>query len=426
MDFPFWLKKMLVDAGLGHWLPGSENISSSAHTIAQCSNRVLTAPFSCLNNMEESDTPPAPDFLNLAGGYLQGFSPPGASLPRSLPEAVCQLPEGSPGLREELSRYMASENQAVYSSEKEIAVTNGATQAIQLALDSLVNPGEQVMLPDPCPALHEHLVRCHGARPIWLQTRQEEGNLCFSLKEFSSQLKKCRMALFANPGNPCGGVIRTPRLQEMTSLARKANAIILWDCTLHELQFDGPPVHPGSLEDCRNYSLIANSLSVSHGLSPTRVGWLTGPEFLLSPCKALLKIQRNGASELGQRILLDHLHSWSRADWNRTLERLDQNRHQAYQRLCGMGLDPFWPAGGIWFWLPVWRRQSAEDFCQQLSQGYQVLLRPGEGFGPSGPGYVRLSFGVEEGRLDEALRRMELYLENKPFEARGPLLRAVA
>lgn len=417
VKYPFWLKKTLAEAGLGNWIPGAANLFNSPSTIlGSCSDTILQGDFQSFVTSENYQTTPSPDYLDLSSDHIQGLGMPVQVLPRILPFKDYSPPEGFSETRDAVSNYLDLEYGVPFNPSKEVLITNGIAHAIQTALETFVNPGENVLLPDPCPIGHEQLVRNHGANPIWMTLRHENGRLHFSETELKRQMRKSRVTILSNPSIPTGGVFHEEDFLRIGTSALKNNCLLIWDHSLMGLQLDGSPFHPGNLNETRNLSLNAGSLSISHGISAANVGWLSGNENLIAPCKLLLKMRNTSPSILSQHILVDAIEKAQSNEWYEFLHRLGENRKHNFQKLAGMGFDPFWPAGGPYIWIPIWRKEiSSAHFCEELELKYKVLIKPGTFFGPSGAGYARVSFGVDEGRSIEALRRMELYLENKPL-----------
>jgi len=417
VKYPFWLKKTLAEAGLGNWIPGAKNLFSAPNNIlASCSDTILQGDFESFANADTFITTPSPDYLDLSCDHIEGLGIPVQVLPRTLVLKELSPQEGFSETRDAVSNYLDLEYGVPFNPVNEVLITNGINHAIQTALETFVNPGDNVLLPDPCPANHEQLVRNHGSNPIWITLRHEDGRLHFSETELNRQMRKSRVAILSNPSIPTGGVFNEEDFLRIGDCASKNNCLLIWDHSLMGLQLDGSPFHPGNSNETRKLSLNAGSLSISHGISAANVGWLTGNENLIAPCKLLLKMRNASTSVLSQQILVDSIQKAQSNEWYEFLHRLTENRKHNFQKLAGMGLDPFWPAGGPYIWIPIWRKEiNSVHFCQELELNYKVLIKPGTLFGPSGAGYARVSFGVDEGRSIEALRRMELYMDNKPL-----------
>ncbi len=421
MTYPYWLKKMLAEAGLGNWIPGAANLfPCPSTTLATCSDRILQTNFESIAFGNASQVPPSLDYLDLSSDQIQGMGMPVQTLPRSLSNQSYSPIEGLNETREAVSNYLDVEYAARFDVKKELLITQGSRHAIQIALEAFVNPGDKVLLPDPCPPHHEQLVRNHGAIPIWITLRQEDGKHIYSERELQRQMRSSRATLLSSPANPTGGIFDQEDFQKLGCAAVKNKCLIIWDTSLLGLQLDGKLIHPGSFEETRKISLCAGSLSLSHGIAAARIGWLGGAENLIAPCRVLLKMQGGSPSIISQQILTETMRNSESEERHKFLGRLQKNRDQCYNSMASMGFDPLWPAGGPYLWIPIWRRDiDTSLFTKELEFNYKLLIKQGNTFGHSGIGYARITFGVDEGRLDEALRRLTLFIEKKPLVAPG-------
>ena len=286
VKYPFWLKKTLAEAGLGNWIPGATNLFSAPNNIlASCSDTILQGDFESFANADTFINTPSPDYLDLSCDHIEGLGIPVQVLPRTLVLKELSPQEGFSETRDAVSNYLDLEYGVPFNPVNEVLITNGINHAIQTALETFVNPGDNVLLPDPCPANHEQLIRNHGSNPIWITLRHEDGRLHFSETELNRQMRKSRVAILSNPSIPTGGVFNEEDFLRIGDCASKNNCLLIWDHSLMGLQLDGSPFHPGNSNETRKLSLNAGSLSISHGISAANVGWLTGNENLIAPCK---------------------------------------------------------------------------------------------------------------------------------------------
>lgn len=415
MTYPFWLKKMLVEAGLGNWLHDvQKQIPFASQILPLCTDRFLQGPLEKLDQLSKVTPEYGPEYLDLSRDHLLGLRWPTRTLVRGA--TPCEpLTHGEEVVRENISTFLHSEFGCDMDPENEVLVTAGPQQALQIILDTYVNTNEGVMLTDPCPKYHQHLATFHGSNTHWLSLRQEEGRLRFSDLEMKRLMRKCKLAVFSLPSNPMGGFFNEDDLATIAFLASRNRCLVFWDTSLMTLQLDNYCTHPGALPNLMEQSLIGGCMGPAHGPLSSQAGWLCAPNRLLSPCKTLMEMQLRVTGAHEQTALLESLKSFRSQEQQLLLQRLRQNRSHAYSRLCSMGLEPYWPLGGSHFWIPVWQKMlSGTGFCDLLASNSQVLVKPGDMFGPCGQAYVRVSFGVDEGKLDEAMRRMALVLENAP------------
>ena len=150
-------------------------------------------------------------------------------------------------------------------------------------------------------------------------------------------------------------------------------------------------------------------------MTSLRVGWLAAQRHLLKPCIFTAGLRTPFVPTLCQQIALTALRSKPDA-FNQAHNEFESRRHYVWERLRGLDLNPAWPAGAFFFWIPVWQLGlSGRAFVEKLLREKNVLLSPGELFGPSGTGYVRLSYAGDDGRLHEGLNRLAEFVQ--PYQA---------
>jgi len=170
-------------------------------------------------------------------------------------------------------------------------------------------------------------------------------------------------------------------------------------------------VSVGSLPKAKARTLTAGGVSKSHALTSARVGWLAAHRHLLKPCALAAALRSPFVPVLCQQVALAALRTPS-DELAGVRDDFEARRRYAWERLRGIDLNPPWPAGAFFFWVPVWQLGlSGRAFVEGLLREKNVLLTPGEPFGPSGAGYVRLSYAGDDGRLHEALNRLSDFVQ---------------
>jgi aspartate/methionine/tyrosine aminotransferase len=155
-------------------------------------------------------------------------------------------------------------------------------------------------------------------------------------------------------------------------------------------------------------------VSKGYGLASARVGWLAGHRHLVRPCLLTAVLQTPFVPTLCQLQALAALRQGNGA-FEAVRNEFASRRHYAFERLQALGLQPPWPVGAFFLWVPVWELgMSGQAFAEELLRTKRVLVSPGDPFGPSGPGYVRLSYAAEDGRLREGLSRIAEFIRGQP------------
>jgi aspartate/methionine/tyrosine aminotransferase len=193
--------------------------------------------------------------------------------------------------------------------------------------------------------------------------------------------------------------------------ANRHDVLILSDEVFERFHHDTEPVSISTLPGARDRTLTAGSVSKGHGLASARVGWLAGNRHLLLPCLATAALRTPFVPTLCQQVALTAMQS-DPGPFEEVREELSHRRRYVFERLRNIELNPAWPAGAFFFWLPVWQLGlSGRAFADALLREQNVRVTPGDLFGPTGAGYVRLSYATENGRLQEALNRLAAFVE---------------
>jgi aspartate/methionine/tyrosine aminotransferase len=281
---------------------------------------------------------------------------------------------------------------------------------VQTVLDAFVNRGDRVVLLDPCSPLYPLLAGARQARVHWLHSWTEDGRTRFRLDHLARALHGARLLILNSPGNPTGGVVAAEDLEQIAWWADRHDVLILSDTVFERYHHEGPLPRIGALPRAHQRTLTVGSVSKGYALASVRVGWLAAHRHLLRPCLLTAALRSPFVATLGQQIALAAL----RADpkpFESIRAEFESRRRYAFERLRAMELNPVWPAGGFFFWVPVWDRGvSGRQFAEGLLREGKVCVSPGDLFGPSGIGYVRISYATDEGRLQEGLNRLAEYL----------------
>jgi aminotransferase len=313
-------------------------------------------------------------------------------------------------LRTAVAAKLLDDNCVAVDPEHEVLISAGALGAVQTVLDAFVNAGDNVVLLDPTAPLYSPLARTRGARLRWLTTWMEDGRTRFRLDQLARALGKARLLILASPGNPTGGVVAPEDLEQIVWWANRRDVLILSDEVFERFHHDHEPVSIASLPGARERTLTIGSVSKGHGLASARVGWIAGHRHLLQPCLATAALRTPFVPAVCQQMALAALQDDPGSDEMR--DELAARRRYVFERLRNLELNAPWPAGAFFFWIPVWELGlSGRAFAEALLREQKVRVTPGDLFGPSGVGYIRLSYAIDEGRLQEALNRLATFVE---------------
>ncbi len=318
---------------------------------------------------------------------------------------------GLPALRDAAAERVSS-LYGVEAGRDNILVTQGSTAGLTLAVASVVDPGSDVMIPDPGWASYVAIVRAQGAREVRYRTRQELGFVP-SLEDLESAVTPRTRAIIVNsPNNPTGAVYPREAVEAIYQFARRHDLWIISDESYEQLVFDGTHVSPLSLDtDGRVIQLY--SFSKGYAMTGFRIGYNYAPEPVLA---AMAKFQEPYAlcpNTVSQYAALAALKGPQQcvSDMAASYRR---RRDVALGVLREYGLYRYTPAGAFYLLVDV---SSLEEDGYQLARRLiaerRVAVSPGEAFGPSGKGFVRVSLATAEDQLVEGLRRIALEVTRK-------------
>ena len=315
---------------------------------------------------------------------------------------------GLPELRSALARYGSERFGVNWEPRREIVVTAGANQACFAALMSLVEPGNEVLLPSPWYFNHAMTVTALGATPVPVPTRAEEAFAPTAEAVTRAVTNKTRVLVLVNPNNPTGTCYEGDSIRELTELAVEKDLWILSDQTYHDVIFGtDPPLSPAAVPGARDRVITVGSFSKSLGLAGWRLGFLAAQEACV---EEILKIQDCSvicAARAGQEGLLATL---PEIEEHAMLVRdtLRNRRDRLAAALRTENLDSFVePDGSLFLFLRLPGVTDDWAFCHRLLEDQHVVAVPGSVFGPGGEGSIRLSFGsTPMERLGEAAYRI--------------------
>lgn len=421
MSFSTFFTRLLVRSGIAQVLPGIQRWSEGSQDfIHYYSDQVLQAPREALREASVLIHSLPPDTIDLSVGTPKAdrFSNSMSSIePRRDPWP----PQwGLLELRQQIAQQFATSQGQALDAENEVLITAGAAGALHTVLDTFTNPGNRVVIFDPTSPLFPVSLHARNLRIHWLSSWCEEGRLRFHLDQLAKALKKATLLILPPIGNPTGGMLSAEDLEQIVWWANKFDVILYADESFANYHYDGVRVMPSAFERASKRLLTAHSVSKSHGLSSLRVGWLTGHQHLIRPCKLTTSLRANFVPTVCQQLAYQALkQSESMLE---SVHREFQSRRQfTFERLQAMGMEPVWPASGLFFWIPTQKfASSGHAFAERLLSEQKVQVTRGDLFGPSGESSVRLSFAGDEGRLREGLRRLEQFLSQEVVSTTTP------
>ncbi|MDT0016298.1 aminotransferase class I/II-fold pyridoxal phosphate-dependent enzyme [Listeria swaminathanii] len=314
---------------------------------------------------------------------------------------------GMPELLEAASTYFHEKYDLSYTN-KEIIVTVGATEAISVALQTILEPGDEVILPDPIYPGYEPLITLNKAQPIKVDTT--ETNFKLTPEQLRAHITpKTKALIIPYPSNPTGVTLTKEELAALAEVLKETGIFVIADEIYSELTYRQEHVSIAPM--LKEQTIVINGLSKSHAMIGWRIGFLLAPESLTTEMLKIHQYSVTCASSISQKAALEALtHGKDDAFQMRTEYKTRANFTQ--DRLEKMGFTVIPPDGAFYFFvkLPDTIQENSFDWAVKLAEEAKVAVVPGNAFSEKGDRYFRLSYATSFNNLAEALDRMAAFL----------------
>jgi aminotransferase len=309
-------------------------------------------------------------------------------------------------LRKALSKYVRKFFGAEYNPETEVLVTVGVSEALDLALRALINPGDEVLYHEPCYVSYRATILFAHGVPLAVETQAENG---FRLTRAMLEAKvtpRTKVLMLNFPNNPTGAIMSRQDLEDIAAFARERDLIVVTDEIYGELTYDSPHTSIISIPGLRDRTIFLHGFSKAWAMTGFRLGYACGPAELI---EAMMKIHQYTmlcASSLSQKAAIEAL-ARPESDIGEMVNEYRRRRNYVAAAFAEMGLDCHRPLGAFYAFPSVARLgMPAKDFALTLLREEKVAVVPGAAFGACGEGFVRCAYATSLENLKEALKRM--------------------
>lgn len=303
-----------------------------------------------------------------------------------------------------------------YDPAKEILITIGVSEAIDAVLRAILNPGDEVIVAEPCYVSYQPLVELCDTRLVRLDTTPDDFiATAASIEKLITP--KTKALMLCSPSNPTGRMIPADELAKIAELVKKNQIWVLSDEVYCELVYEGNKhVSIGSFPGMKDYTVVLNGFSKAFAMTGWRIGFLACPEELMSQVHKLHQYSTICAPIMSQYAALEGLRNGA-AEVERMRLSYQQRRNLMVHGFAEMGLPVTEPEGAFYIFPDIRKTGlTSEEFATKLINEYKVAVVPGNVFGAGAEGFVRCCYATEIGKLKEALRRMALMLNGIPLE----------
>jgi aminotransferase len=318
---------------------------------------------------------------------------------------------GLPELREAAAAFMLAKYGLDYRAADEVLVTVGASQAIDMALRTILEPGVEVVLPGPVYPGYEPLIRMCGAVPVYVDVTGSGFKLTAELLE-PALTEKTRCVILASPSNPTGVALSEDELAALAERLSKRELFVISDEIYSELVYDHPHASIATFPGMRDRTIVVNGLSKSHAMTGWRIGFTFAPAYLTQHMVKVLQYNVACATSVSQYAALAALTA-GLDDAVPMREQYKARRDYAYDRLVRAGFEVTRPEGAFYLF-PSVRKFGLDSttFAYRLLDEQHVAVVPGPAFTALGEGYVRLSYACSMDTLSAALDRIESFVSS--------------
>lgn len=317
---------------------------------------------------------------------------------------------GMPELRQELARYLELHYGVSYNSELEILITTGSSEALDLALRAIINPGDEVIIPNPCYVAYPADIILAGGKPILIPTN-EENNFVVRATDIEARItKQTKAILIGYPANPTGAVISKREADAIAELAKKHDLLVISDEIYARLVYEVEHVCFPSLPGMKERTILISGFSKSHAMTGWRIGYVAAERSFIQALTKIHQYTMLSAPTMAQMAAIEALRN-GEAGVEKMVQEYNRRRRIMVKRLNEIGLSCFEPKGAFYAFPSIKATgMNSEEFAEKLLREEKVAVVPGTAFGPYGEGFVRCCYATSLPNIEEALRRIDRFI----------------
>jgi Aspartate/tyrosine/aromatic aminotransferase len=320
---------------------------------------------------------------------------------------------GLEALRFEICEYLNRKFNIKYEPKKEVLVTVGGSEAIDLCIRAIVDFDDEVLIPEPSFVCYSPITTLAGGKPVAITTTAENGFRLTAEALKEKITSKTKLLILPYPNNPTGGIMRREHLQEIADVIKDTNILVLSDEIYGELTYGGlSHVSFASIDNLWERTIVIGGFSKSYAMTGWRLGYACGPAEIIEGLTKIHQFAIMSAPTTAQYAAIEALKSGDE-DITFMKNEYDIRRRLIVDGFRNIGFDCFEPEGAFYAFPSIKSTGlSSEEFCEQLLYSQKVAVVPGTAFGDCGEGFVRASYCYSTKHIKEALKRMELFLKS--------------
>ena len=320
--------------------------------------------------------------------------------------------KGLTTLRHEICSFFLRKYNVSYNGNDECIVTVGGSEAIDLAMRCLINEGDEVLIPQPSFVCYDPLVRMADGIPVVVETREEDNfKLIPELLE-KAVTPKSKLLVLPYPNNPTGAIMEKEELEKIAEIVLKYNLFVISDEIYAELTYNNKKhISFASIDGMKERTVVVSGFSKSYSMTGWRLGYSLAPKPVTDAMVKLHQFAIMSAPTTAQYAAIEALKNGDK-DIEKMRDEYDRRRKLVVRRFRGMGLSCFEPEGAFYAFPCIKSTGlSSEEFCTRLLRSKSVAVVPGNAFGDSGEGFIRVSYSFSVKHIKEALNRVESFIK---------------
>ncbi|HVO69031.1 MAG TPA: aminotransferase class I/II-fold pyridoxal phosphate-dependent enzyme [Aggregatilineaceae bacterium] len=318
---------------------------------------------------------------------------------------------GTAGLRRAISRYLLRLYGIEYNPDTEILVTVGVSEALYLVMNAVLNPGDEVIIPQPSFVAYAPEVMLAGGTPVIIETSVRHEFQVTGAEVEAAVTSRAKAVLLGYPNNPTGAVMTRERLTEIAAVADKHDLLVISDEIYDRLVYGITHTHFATLPGLRPRTVVLSGFSKSHAMTGWRLGYAVGPVELIAAMNKIHQYTIMSAPTMAQFAVADTLDQ-ADDEVEKMRAEYDRRRHLIVSGLNELSLSCFEPRGAFYAFPSVATAgMDEETFADTLLREERVAVVPGTAFGACGAGFVRASYATAYEKIEEALERMHRFMQ---------------
>lgn len=320
---------------------------------------------------------------------------------------------GLASLRAEICNFYARKYNVEYNPKTEALVTVGGSEGIDMAIRSVISPGDDVLLVEPCFVCYRPIVEICGGNVITINTKAEDNFKLTAEKIEKAVTPKTKLIIMLYPNNPTGAVMRKDDLNKISEVIKKHDLLVLTDEIYSALTYGNEThISIASLPEMKERTIVINGFSKTYSMTGWRLGYALAPAEIIEQMTKLHQFAIMSAPTNSQHAAIEALKNGD-SDIEKMREEYDLRRRYTVSRFNEMGLSCFEPEGAFYAFPSIKSTGlSSDDFCEKLIMDKRVAVIPGNAFGECGEGHIRVSYCYSIDNIRKAADRIEEFLSS--------------